>query len=344
MDALENKCPGCGASISFNPTEQMWICEYCGTRYNLEEMKKNNTAADSKSNEKVTSSKKIDIYHCKSCGAELIADDKTTATFCVYCGNTAILKNRIDEGIAPTRIIPFKLEKEKAVEEFKKLYKGRPLMPKFFNDPKNIEKLTGVYIPFWRYDLNVAGDINFDSVDVKTWGDSQYRYKKTYRYLSKRAGYMNFKGISVDASSHFDDDLMDSIEPFKYDELVEYNHAYLSGFFAEKYDIDKDKAVDRATKRAMNTAVNVIRESIHHDGVTLSSNSMEIKKTADDYILLPVWMINIKYSNKTYLFAMNGQTGKIVGNIPINRKKAIIIALSVFIISFLIIFMILGGI
>lgn len=340
MEALDNKCPACGAKIKFNPKNQKWDCEYCGSKYTLEEMKKYDNASSDEANNldiKLNSSKKLeemDVYHCKNCGAEVMADDTTTATFCLYCGSTTILKDRITDGIAPSRIIPFKKVKEDAIKSFKELYKGRPLMPKLFNDEKNIKKLTGVYIPFWMYDLNVSGKISFTAKDVKRWSDYDYRYVKTDTYLVKKDGYMDYKGVLVDGSSRFDDDLMDSLEPFDFKDLVEYNHAYLSGFLAEKYDVDQNKGALRANFRAMNTTVNEIESTVGHGSRTVESNNLVVKNNNTDYILLPVWMVNIDYKNKKYTFAMNGQTGEIVGNIPIDKKKTVIIYLIMLVIVF----------
>lgn len=345
MEVLDNKCPACGAKITFNPKNQMWDCEYCGSKFTLEEMQKHNNASSKQENTKTDTIEKtykkidnLDVYRCKNCGAEVMADEQTTSTFCVYCGSTAILKDKITEGIAPTKIIPFKKVKEDAEIAFKGLSKGRPLMPKFFNKKENIEKIRGVYIPFWTYDLKVSGNIDFNAIDIKTWSDYNYSYTKTDEYLVKRKGNMKFDKILVDASSRFDDDLMDSIEPFSFNDLVEYNHAYLSGFLAEKYDVDLSTASKRATSRAMTTAIDIAKESVHHQTKTVASNNFNVSKISDDYILLPVWMVNINYKNKNYTFAMNGQTGKLVGNIPIDVKRTIIISLIIFIISTLIVF------
>ena len=346
MDALDNRCPACGASIKFNPKNQMWDCGYCGSKFTLEEMKKYDNASNEKN---ATSSKEkiekldVDVYRCESCGAQLMADETTTATFCVYCGNTAILKERIHEGVTPTKIIPFKKVKEDAIEGFRKLYRGRPLMPKLFNKKENIEKLTGVYIPFWTYDLKVDGKLSFNGIDITTWSDYNYEYTKKDTYLSVRDTHMDFSKVLVDASSHFDDDLMDSIEPFNYKDLEDYNHAYLSGFLAEKYDVDVNSAIDRANHRVKNTAVKLTEATVHHQITNLVSNELDISKTASDYILLPVWMVNVKYKDKDYIFAMNGQTGKIVGNIPIDKKKAVIYAIVIFIVVAFITFFIMNG-
>lgn len=349
LESLDNKCPACGANIKFNPKNQMWDCEYCGSKFTLDEMKKHSNASseevNKKSKEKVSNLDGLDIYRCKSCGAEVIADTNTTATFCVYCGNTAILKEKITSGVAPSKIIPFKKVKEDAVDAFKGLCKGRPLMPKFFNNPNNIDKIKGVYIPFWAYDLSLSGDICFNAKDVTSWSDYDYNYVKTDRYLALRNGNMTFNKVLVDGSTRFDDDLMDSIEPFNLDELIDYNHAYLSGFLAEKYDVESDKAIERANERAMTSAINKVMESVAHQTKVVDTNSMNIKKLEDYYILLPVYMVNIKYNNKMYTFAMNGQTGEIVGDIPLDVKKTVILSIIIFIVSFILLYLVfsIGG-
>ena len=167
---LDSKCPTCAAPIFFNPTLGKWKCNYCDNEFTLEEMQKYNNASNQKYNEKAQTQVESDInkqdntvyvaYNCQNCGAEIITDEQTAATFCVYCGNTAILKNKLSGAFAPSKIIPFKKEKQLAIDSFKALSKGRPLMPKEFNDVKNIEKITGVYIPFWLFDINVSGSVN----------------------------------------------------------------------------------------------------------------------------------------------------------------------------------------
>ena len=340
MRVLDNKCPGCGAKITFNPKIQKWDCEYCSSKFSLEEMKKYENASSEKAN-KVNSNayKKLevmDVYHCENCGAEIMADETVTATFCVYCGSTAILKGKIDNGIAPTLIIPFKRVKDDAVLAFTNLAKGRPLMPKAFKDIKNIEKIVGVYIPFWTYDLSADGDIIFLSKDVRHWSDFHYNYTETSRYNVTMEGHLEYKRVLVDASSRFDNDLMDSLEPFDYKHLEPYNHAFLSGFFAEKYDVDEEEALKRAVDRTLPTCTEVIEAKVMHQRNTIQNNNINITKVNSEYIMLPVYMVNINYNGKKYTFAMNGQTGKIVGNIPVGVKESIIWSIILFIIFFLI--------
>ncbi len=346
MEALDNKCPACGAKIKFNPVNQMWDCEYCGSKFSLEEMQKHENASTSKANEVTSKPEKkleeMDVYRCKNCGAEIMADKNTTSTFCLYCGSTAILKDRINEGRAPNYIIPFKNVKNDAVEAFKKLLKKKKLAPKCFKDPKNIEKITGVYIPFWAYDITSDGRVKFSAIDTSTWSDSNYHYTKTSTYHVEMTGHFDFNKILVDASSRFPDDLMDSLEPFDYSQLVEYNHAYLSGFLAEKYDVAENDAKERAVFRSNNTSIAMLKTKIGHQSSTVMNNALNFDTKKVHYIMLPVWMVNVQYKNKNYTFAMNGQTGKIIGNIPIGFKETVFWTLLIFAISFVISFIVIG--
>lgn len=339
MRVLDNKCPGCGAKITFNPKIQKWDCEYCSSKFTLEEMQQHNNASSKEANTKSVSTKKLekmDVYHCENCGAEIMADDTVTATFCVYCGSTAILKDKIEDGVAPSLIIPFKKVKDDAVLAFSNLIKGKPLMPKEFKNMKNIEKIVGVYIPFWAYDLLAEGEMVFSSRDVRHWSDSRYNYTETSSYNVTMYGHLEYKRVLADGSSRFDNDLMDSLEPFDYKELTDYNHAYLSGFFAEKYDVSEDDGLIRANERTMKTCTNIVESKINHQINLLQANNMNITKEKCDYIMLPVWMVNVKYKDKIYTFAMNGQTGKIVGNIPVGVKESIIWSIILFIAFFII--------
>lgn len=343
-NAVDYKCPSCGATIPFSPEKQKWVCSYCGSEFTLEELQK------AQKQSVVEESKEVqvedaDIYRCQSCGAEIIADENTTATFCVYCGNTAILKDKIHNSRVPDLIIPFQKVKEDATKAFEKVVKHKPLVPKAFKTKDNIQKITGVYIPFWAYDFQVSGTVKFHATDVHTWTDFRNEYIKTEGYSVVCEGNMDYDKVLADGSSRFPDDLMDSLEPFDFQGLVSYNQAFLAGFFAEKYDVDEDKAVERAQKRAVNTSVSLMRENVNHQSCALLDNQLNVQKQKVYYILLPVWMVNTKYRDKIYTFAMNGQTGKIVGDLPLGRKEVVVWSLVIYLICFVIcLLLFLGGV
>ena len=327
---LDNKCPSCGAVIHFKPELGKFKCDYCDSEYTAEELQNMDDIVNESDNTEYVN------YNCPDCGASIVADANTAATFCVYCGNTAIIKSRLSGEFAPSKIIPFKKEKKKAIEAFKNLRKGRPLVPKSFVSEKNIEKITGVYIPFWLYEVNVSGTVEASATKVRSWTSGNTRYTKTDFYNLIRSGSMIYNRIPVDGSTRFDNDIMNTIEPFDYNKLIDYNHAYLSGFLAEKYDVEKEKAFSEAEKRALNSSrEEVLNSMVGYTSKTIKTNNLSANQTSCEYVLLPVWMVNVKYQDKYYLFAMNGESGEFIGNIPIDNKKAVIIGVTIFVLTFL---------
>ena len=335
---MDHKCKSCGAELKFNPHGQNWKCDYCKSEFTKQEIDEYEASRGVEQLDSDASAVKvekvdgIDEYVCNNCGARIVADEHTSATFCVYCKNTAIIKNKLVGEFNPTKVIPFYKTKDDAVVAFKGLKKGRPFMPKEFSDKKNIDEIRGIYIPFWLYDYQIGGTLEARATRVKSWTSGNTRYTKTDVYRCVRGGTMRFIKIPVDGSTRFNNDIMNSIEPFDYSKLVDFSHSYLSGFLAEKYDVDATQANNEAMMRAKNSTDDVLKKDIKgYSTVVRTSSSHNIAQAMNEYVLLPVYMLNIKYNNKMYTFAMNGQSGEIVGDIPIDKKKALMFFFGIFI-------------
>ncbi|MGM9878112.1 MAG: hypothetical protein ACI33S_05615 [Bacilli bacterium] len=342
--AMDFKCPSCSAPITYKIKSKNWTCDYCKNSFTLEEIEKFNkkNSIENIKQEKKSDNSKGDYirYFCKNCNAEIIADEQTVSTFCIYCGNTAILKEKLSGAFAPSKIIPFKKDRQEAIDAFVSLSKGRRFIAKEFNSEKNIEKITGIYIPFWLYDLSVEGKIEASAEDEMRWMSGDKTYIRTKVFNCIREGSAKFNRIPIDASTRFDNDIMNSIEPFDYGEMEKYNHAYLSGYLAEKCDDDPKKAEENVKMRAVNTLRNIMKNNIRHQVVTIKEDTLKSGDISNEYVLLPVWMVNVKYGNKIYPFAMNGQTGKFIGNIPINKKKVFLVSLLMFIGIFIVVILV----
>ena len=131
---------------------------------------------------------------------------------------------------------------------------------------------------------------------------------------------------------------MSSLEPFNFNEVTKYNHAYLSGFYAERYDENVDELYKRAETRAINSTIEKFKtDTSGYETVAVESNNFKTTEEKRTYALLPVWMVNIKYKDKMYLFAMNGQTGEFIGNIPLDTGKTVIYSILIFLVIFIII-------
>ena len=310
-------------------------CPYCDTEFDLETLKKYDEQLSKEAEQKDDISDwqtdpgkqwqegetdGMNVYTCKSCGGEIVSDENTGATSCPYCGNPVILTERFRGALRPDMVIPFKLDKKAAKEAYYKHIKGRPLLPKVFRRENHIDEIKGIYVPFWLFDADVAADARYKATKVRTWSDSDYDYTETSYYSVDRSGNMSFVSVPVDGSSRMPDDLMESIEPYKVAEAVEFQTAYLSGYLADKYDVDAQQSTDRARERMKESAQDVLRDTVKgYASVIPENTNVRISGGDAKYALYPVWILNTTWRGKKYIFAMNGQTGRMTGDLPVDN-------------------------
>ena len=333
-NTMDQKCPNCRAPLKYSAKTKKWDCEYCGSHLTLEDLKKNRENKEKKQDIKKTSNG----YTCKNCGAQIIVSDNTTATSCVYCRSTALMMDRLQEEYTPNSIIPFKKTKEDAIKAFQSYGLRNFLAPKEFNKKENINEIQGIYIPFWLFDFNLDIKITGTGKKISHWTSGNYSYTKTDTYSYERSGVFPFFDIPVDGSKYFDNALMNSIEPFDYKDLVEFDGAYLSGFLAEKYDLSKEEVQNIAIDRAVGTSTSELAKSLNnYNAHSITKTDKQAKDLSGEYVLLPVWLLNIKYKDKIYPYAYNGQTGKMIGDLPISKIKVAVFFIILFIVSVLVI-------
>lgn len=331
MDIFNYKCPCCNAPLIFKSESGQMGCDSCGSSFSLEDFESRENfndnwdsyTADSGSGDwRKEECDNIKAYSCPSCGAEIITDETTSATTCPYCDNTTVLPKQFEGVYRPDVIIPFKVTKKDAINALKSHYKGKKLLPKLFTNDNKIEEITGTYVPFWLFDCETYGDMIYHGQKITTWSDSDYRYKKTEYYRLSRKGDIAFKHIPVDGSSKIDNILMESIEPFNYDELKEFNTAYLSGYLAEKYDVNASDSSLIANKRIINSTKDAFEKTVsEYRNISETLSDIDIKEGKIQYAFFPIWLLNTKYEGKTYTFVMNGQTGRFIGDLPVCKKR-----------------------
>lgn len=334
-NVIAYKCPCCSAGLAFDGSSQQLTCEYCDNTFDIETVRafseseaKTDTndfsweeSSQSEWSEEEQSSMRT--FLCSSCGGEIMTDEHTAATFCPYCGNPTIMPGRLSGGLKPDAVLPFKTTREDAKAAFLKLCKGKPLLPRFFTQEQQLEKITGMYVPFWLYDCTGDLDGSYKATRVHRWSDAKYNYTKTDHYLLKRAASASFVGIPMDGSSKMDDTFMESIEPFDYSQLTDFDVAYLSGYFADKYDVPSQNGEERIRQRVDHAISDLIQNSIVGYATVVPTNKqLKVSHSKARYVLLPVWMLNTKYNDKIYTFAMNGQTGKMTGSFPVCPKRS----------------------
>lgn len=329
------KCPACTGPLHYASDSGKLECDYCGSSYTIEEIdsryaEKLKEAAEEfeqaeeteaeleyKENMWGQEAEELRTYSCPACGAELICDLTTAATSCPYCGNPTVVPGMFNGGLKPDYVLPFKLDKNAAKEALKKFYKGKKLLPKQFSDKNHIEEIKGVYVPFWLFDGKASADIRYHGTKVHTVVLGDERIITTEHYKVRRAGSINFEKVPVDASSKMPDAHMDAIEPFDYSDLKEFSTAYLAGYFADKYDVSEEESKGRASSRVGNTVEAMVNGTALGYATCLpEQKSVQVKPKKASYVLLPVWMLSTRWNGNSYLFAMNGQTGKLIGDLP----------------------------
>ncbi|MBR5381464.1 MAG: hypothetical protein IK136_02470 [Oscillospiraceae bacterium] len=348
-DIREYKCLSCNAPLAFDPGSQEVRCANCGNSFSVEAL----AAAQEEDSEgsgfdwgnylnEATGEEMEDVkvYLCSNCGAEIEADASTAATKCPYCDNNVVLTDRVSGGLKPNAIIPFKITLKELPDAIKKFYKGKLLLPNgFFTDSK-IGKAQGVYVPFWLFGCHLYGTMDFNAQRVRTYRQGDYECTETSHFLLKRAGEMDFRNVPVDASVKMRNDLMDSVEPFDFSKLVKFDSAYLSGYVADRFDSTPDNEMERAENRMLNSAADEISTTTGFGAVSVRSKNLHANNAKVRYALLPVYLLNCEYGGKKYQYAINGQTGKVVGELPESKIKKLAFFFGSFVIFGLLAFLI----
>ena len=326
------KCPCCDGAIEFSSAAQKIKCPYCDTEFEMETLQAYDKVLQQETPDDMTwdtaaggewtegEEEGLRVYVCRNCAGEIVTDEHTAATSCPYCGNPVVMMGQFAGDLKPDLVIPFKLDKKAAMEALKRHYSGKRLLPKVFADENHLREIKGVYVPVWLFDADAQADLRWKATRTRTWSDSNYIYTETQHYSVIRGGTIGFHRVPVDGSSKMDDALMESIEPFDFTEAVDFQTAYLSGFLADKYDVDSEQSVERANERVRRSTEEAFTATVGGYSTMIPvSNHVSLQNGAAKYALYPVWLLTTEWQGKNYIFAMNGQTGKFVGDLPLDR-------------------------
>lgn len=327
------KCPCCGGAIEFNSSVQKMKCPYCDTEFEMETLKAyddelqsdNNTSMNWNTDAIETWSEEdegdLGVYVCQSCGGEIVSDENMAASICPFCDNPITLKGRLKGELKPDVIIPFKLDKKAAKAKFAEHLKGKKLLPRVFKTEAHIDEIKGMYVPYWLFDSKVDVHMRYKATRIRSWSDSRYNYTETSHFAVIREGDLSFSHVPVDGSKKMADDLMESLEPYNFKEAVPFQSAYFAGYFADKYDVDEKASITRANERIRHsTEDKFIRTVTGYSSVVPDGGNIQLVDGKTSYAMYPVWILNTTWNGEKYLFAMNGQTGKFVGNLPVDKS------------------------
>lgn len=312
------RCKNCGGNIVYNPAKKAMCCPHCDSL---------------DSEEKITDGVTIlpTSTMCTSCGAPVELKEHTSATRCSNCGTYLVIDERVQGQFEPHLIIPFKVGKEEVKQILHNEFDKRPFTPAGFLSNASIDKMEGTYVPFFLYDYH--SDMSFRAIGtkVRSWSDGNYEYTETSYFDVAREMYADFDKVPVDASEYMDDELMDLLEPYEYNDLENHQDKYLSGFLAEKYNMGEIVLSPRAEVKVKNDSHTMLRGTVSgYATLTDVNERITPSKRKVDYALLPVWEYVFGYQGKNYRFHVNGQTGKVLGKTPVSKQRVVGYGFTVF--------------
>ena len=327
---LEYKCPNCNGAIAFDSASQQMECPFCGASFTMETLQAMDSALDgqreigwdtaSAGEWGEGETEGMAVYSCRSCGGEIITDATTAATKCPYCENPVVMAGRFSGALRPDAVIPFKLDKKAAVAALQKHLQKKRLLPRVFRDQNHIDEAKGVYVPFWLYDADMDANLRYRATQLRKWTSGGYDYTETSTYYVYRGGRIAFDKVPVDGSSKIDNGLTESIEPFDWKDAVGFQTAYLAGYLADKYDVDMEQSTPRANERIHKSTEDAFAKTVTgYASVKPEGGYVNLLQGTARYALYPVWLLNTSWRGKKFTFAMNGQTGKFVGDLPMDK-------------------------
>ena len=326
----EFKCPHCDGGIEFSSGEQKMKCPYCDSEFEIEALMTYQAELDKQYEDNMVwetdtnawqegEADGLRVYCCNTCGGEIVADETTGATECPFCGNPVVMTGQFAGTLRPDLVIPFKMDKKAAMATLQNHYKGKVLLPKVFKDENHVKEVKGIYVPVWLFNADADAHVQYKTTKIRHWSDSKYNYTETSHFMVTRAGGLGFEHVPVDGSSKMDDTLMESIEPFHIGDAVDFQTAYLSGYLADKYDVDAAASIGRANERIKRSTEEAFAATVNgYSTVVPVSSNIKLNNSQAKYALFPVWMFNTQWNGKRFTFVINGQTGKIAGDLPMD--------------------------
>lgn len=307
------KCKNCGGNVVFDPDRETMYCPHCEGEESQDVLQGGS------------------LTQCVNCGAPLQVGEYTSASRCEHCGSYLVFNERVEGVYEPHLVLPFKVSRKKAVDAMNQEFGKRIFTPAGFLSSKSLEKMQGIYVPFWLYDYDADYQFEGEGTKVRSWRSGDTEYVETSYYEVVRRMEASFDKIPVDASYAMDDGVMDLMEPYDYQKLTAFNPKYMSGFYGEVYNQPAPELEGRAQVKVRNSSEELMQGSLSgYSTMKARRKDLHLQRNGVSYALMPVWEYLYQYQGKTYQFHVNGQTGKVVGKTPVSRQKVLAYGASFF--------------
>jgi len=351
---IKNPCNKCGSEAIYSAKKQKLVCGHCG---NEEDLNLSNDKIIEKSfHEDITyegheegMGKEHKNFHCKSCGSITLVDVTQVVINCPFCGSSHVNEEAYNKRIIkPEGIIPFTIDKSTAYQTFKEWIGSGWFRPNDLKKVTTLEKIHGVYVPFWTYDA---------MTESTWWAEAGYYYYETEYYTDENgntqtrqvqkvrwipvSGYYEqfFDDVTVIGSKGITQSTVEDIYPFDYKKLINYDPRLLVGWESELYGIDVQKGFEVAEKIMDNYIYNACVQQIPGDTYRFLEINTHKYNITYKHILLPIWIAAYRYNGKVYQVIVNGQTGKISGEKPLSWIKILLFVLFIALVVGLILYL-----
>lgn len=307
------KCKNCGGNVVYEPARGKMYCPHCESEDSEDKIQGRS------------------LTQCVNCGAPMEVKDYASAGRCEHCGCYVVFEERVEGVYEPHLLLPFRINKDNAIQVMNAEFGRRLFTPSDFMSTKSLEKMVGIYVPFWLYDYNAFYDYAGEGTRVKRWTSGNTEYVETSYYEVIRKMNVDFDKIPVDASYAMEDGVMDLMEPYNYQMLQDFEPKYMSGFYGEVYNQSASELEGRAQIKARNSSEELMQQSLQtYNTLRPLRKNLNLQRNGVHYALMPVWQYLYRYKGKTYQFHVNGQTGKVIGTTPVSMGKVISYGVSVF--------------
>jgi len=336
FQSINFTCNSCGAPLRYSPTTASLQCEFCSTTQVINHSNKRIEEYDFKSAlnflDKNSSQEINKNITCNKCAASFQLTPYSISSNCPYC-NTPAITNFIKE-ITPKSLLPFELTHDKAREKFKKWIGSLWFAPSKLKDYiEGNENLQGYYLPHWTYDSDTQtyyqgqkGVIYYVMVERTVIIEGrQRRVKQREARINwspvRGTVHKSFDDITIGASKTISHSILNNLTPWDTTELIPFDERYLAGFEAEEYTIGLDNAFEYAKMKMSHIIQNDIRRDIGGDKQRIDTMQTTYSHTTYKNVLFPIWTAQFRWKEKEYNYAINAQTGKIVGKRPYSTLK-----------------------
>lgn len=332
----EFPCQQCGANLVFSPGEGGLKCEYCGHEQalgseNAQPVVEYDFAQAIASARRRPARQLVEGGHevrCEGCGAHTVLS--TEAGRCPFCDSPVVMVQSEEEIFTPENLLPFKIEEKQAREAFKSWVSSRWFAPNDLAMRARREGMDGVFLPYWTYDSETRTSYTGQR-GIHYYVDEQYqdangdtktrRVRKTRWYPAFGSVYCSFDDVLVSATKALPRALIEKLEPWDLDQLVPYAPGYLSGYLANRYDIDLEPGFEIAEDRMEPVIRNAIARDIGGDEQRIFTTRIQHSDVRFKHFLLPLWISSFRYQDKVFRFLVNARTGEPAGERPYSWVK-----------------------